>query len=634
MNRFYNPNTNIDTKLPSGQNLFLESPFEGTVSSYRDSAYFSDNTNYNYSLYALTSNGPGPIYVTFGTATDITNLQPNQIEVNHTTQADKALIQQLNKLVDGGSVFNVTSSGNNVPLTPATMITHVDPATGVVTLSADVTGRGAYVYTFTRPVMDYSASAIMSLWYSWANYYVNYVTNTLGLKTNLTFKGEIKPANSNQLVLNPDQPGVDKLVPGMTVTNGGINGGAIILAISPNGRTITLSKTAIGSGEYTFAPPSLATIAGSNGNTGVNPIWKLLTLTPTGKTAIDFSQAVYEVMNSMSNTFQPGGTYPSVQLLANIIGANVAKLPGLNPGAPPEQNIETIVTNQIKSLLRGVPDFTSSTYSDPSLWYPNPAVATGGQSFNVYNLDPFVWFVHEKLGLSGYGFSVDDDISFVGAKGSTHVDMTVGGLYTPAGVLNGLSNPNEWTGVAPYGPVKSTGKREGATIVGLDKVVVNQVLGYDASTKVLGVLVNGPGVKPGTTVVTVIPTGEVKLSEPLNSNSSGTFYFFAPVVGTGTVGRTNQAKDTIVGLNKPAYDTLQKIGPLKTDGHYNIQVTGPGIQLTGPKTMIQSVTPVSGKYVVTLTRDLVLGSEPAGSYAYTFGHANPYPPMRLRSRRR
>ena len=35
------------------------------------------------------------------------------------------------------------------------------------------------------------------------------------------------------------------------------------------------------------------------------------------------------------------------------------------------------VTDQIKSLLRGVPDFTLPAYSDQSLWYPDPTLAAG-----------------------------------------------------------------------------------------------------------------------------------------------------------------------------------------------------------------------------------------------------------------
>ena len=77
---------------------------------------------------------------------------------------------------------------------------------------------------------------------------------------------------------------------------------------------------------------------------------------------------------------------------------------------------------------------------------------------------PFVWFVHEKLGLSGYGFSVDDDTADVGANGSNHLQMSIGGLGQ-------LSNPLPWTAVGPYGPVSTAGTLTtgGKTITGLEK---------------------------------------------------------------------------------------------------------------------------------------------------------------------
>ena len=87
------------------------------------------------------------------------------------------------------------------------------------------------------------------------------------------------------------------------------------------------------------------------------------------------------------------------------------------PNYLPNENaaIQAAITNEIKSALRGVPDFTSPLYSNPSQWYPDPALSTGGQSFNVFNLDPFIWFIHQKLGLSAYAFALDDDIGDVGA---------------------------------------------------------------------------------------------------------------------------------------------------------------------------------------------------------------------------
>src|SRR5262249_3922094 len=98
--------------------------------------------------------------------------------------------------------------------------------------------------------------------------------------------------------------------------------------------------------------------------------------------------------------------------------------------------------------LRGVNDFnvTDGKQNNPAFWYPDPAVQTGNQTFNVFNLDPFVWFVHKKLGLSGYGFSLDDDAADIGANFATKLAVAIGGL-------NGLPNQFEWTQQNQYGPV-------------------------------------------------------------------------------------------------------------------------------------------------------------------------------------
>jgi hypothetical protein len=114
--------------------------------------------------------------------------------------------------------------------------------------------------------------------------------------------------------------------------------------------------------------------------------------------------------------------------------------------------VTSIIRDMIKSVLRGVSDFTKypdviDDHGNHTAWYPNPAEAHGGQPFNVFNLDPFVWFVHVELGFSGYGFSVDDDTADVGAGGASQLQLTVTDKV-------GLKNPNQWTIQAPYGPVK------------------------------------------------------------------------------------------------------------------------------------------------------------------------------------
>src|SRR5204862_3743715 len=72
--------------------------------------------------------------------------------------------------------------------------------------------------------------------------------------------------------------------------------------------------------------------------------------------------------------------------------------------------VSAMIRDMIKSVLRGVTDFTKypdvvNNQGTHTSWYPDPSEPHGKQLFNVFNLDPFVWFVHVGLGFSGYGFS-------------------------------------------------------------------------------------------------------------------------------------------------------------------------------------------------------------------------------------
>ena len=77
----------------------------------------------------------------------------------------------------------------------------------------------------------------------------------------------------------------------------------------------------------------------------------------------------------------------------------------------------------VKSVLRGVWNFTAVpeyAANGKEQWYPNPSSPTPDATmdevpanFNLYNLDPYVWFVHDVQGLTGYAFSVDDDVAIL-----------------------------------------------------------------------------------------------------------------------------------------------------------------------------------------------------------------------------
>src|SRR5262249_19305970 len=130
----------------------------------------------------------------------------------------------------------------------------------------------------------------------------------------------------------------------------------------------------------------------------------------------------------------------------------------------PDSRVNTELRDEIKSLLRGVWNFEPPTgVTDQSQWYPNPATPTPNATLNgsaikfgIYNLDPYVWFVHTVLKQNGYGFSLDDDVSNASAKSSDLQIAFGGNEYTAP--LNStqtfrpqLKNLEGFTGGAPFG---------------------------------------------------------------------------------------------------------------------------------------------------------------------------------------
>ena len=103
-----------------------------------------------------------------------------------------------------------------------------------------------YVYNIATPQADYAATAIMSLWYSWANYYVAYAANERhATEQMLTGSIDSTQAATNTLTLNDAAPAT--LVPGTAVSGAGIpDGNCIILKI--DGNTLTLSELVTGTG--------------------------------------------------------------------------------------------------------------------------------------------------------------------------------------------------------------------------------------------------------------------------------------------------------------------------------------------------------------------------------------------------
>ena len=96
------------------------------------------------------------------------------------------------------------------------------------------------MYTFNQAGQDPIATAIASLWYSWANYYAIAMRHVDARAE--PFTGSIA-AGSNILVLTNATPG---LVPGMAVTDAQGTSHGVITAVASDNKTITLSQAQSG----------------------------------------------------------------------------------------------------------------------------------------------------------------------------------------------------------------------------------------------------------------------------------------------------------------------------------------------------------------------------------------------------
>lgn len=546
-------------KLPSGQNLFGDSPYNDVRSSY-------DNDRY-----ALVSGGTTTIMQTIG------GTPQNTSDVNFlylsTAPTDLPKLKALAAGLAAGSSFDVTSSGDDVA--PGTKLSSVEldyqgQPTGRVFLSTTTTGtHKPWVYTFTRPASDYAAGRLINLWYSWANYYVTHTSvDAQSLSAGTTVSSRVLTLTS------PVAPGT--LAPGMLVQGPNIPAGCTVTAIGADGVSVSLSKVASATtgapATYAFTPPQMSAILGAS-DPIVGPLITFTQLDPA--TALAFSQNVYEVMTAMSTIAPDGSPHPlPVQLMFNVIGCNVGKLVNIQGVGPDKDAISNEIRDATKSLLRGVPDFKTDPEANGH-WYPDPSVPTGGQDYNVYNLDPFVWFVHKMLGLSGYGFSVDDDVADVGANLATKLHVGIAGLGNP-GDAYPLPQQAEWTFGAPYGPVSSpaTVGADLKTISLADSKAFWQAFPSDENAGLLGALVNGPGVTPGTRVVARNEAGNqfvlgVGLDPSVvTAGSSYTFSFYGPVTGAGLISAA--APTLITDLDPAIIAQLTILGP-------GVLVTGPGI---------------------------------------------------------
>lgn len=455
-----NPKNDPDApiKIPSGANIFAQSPLKATPSSYGDGTWQKDK-------YMLTSGGAEPISTTIGWSGTKSAQVGDKIltlDFNDKEAADKMAFIKKGYAVEGRPPEPNGVADPN-PIANGTTVDEVYADTCSVKLSQGLIYKSeASAFKFIRPTSDYASEAMIRLWFSWADYYLkNYTKKKLGaLTSQTTVDGTIKPGTA---VLSFETP-QKNLVPGMAVQGDGLDdaktevgvhqGDAVILKIASDEKSVILSQVATQKGgaksSYKILPPQELKWKPKTGEPGDPLITFNFTKIDEWRDPYEFSQAVYLIMASMNQIGEKNNNSVS-KYMQDIVGANMGFIfDDVAKASDDGKMVTSMIRDMIKSVLRGVSDFTKypdiMEGKDHKYWYPDPSVETANQKFNVFNLDPFVWFVHVRLGFSGYGFSVDDDTADIGAGGANNLILTVSGS-------KGLKNTNVWSMQAPYGPV-------------------------------------------------------------------------------------------------------------------------------------------------------------------------------------
>jgi hypothetical protein len=359
-------------------------------------------------------------------------------------------------------------------------------------------------YTFLGAPDSYVVQQLINVWYSWADYYVAQLASGPNAAPTGTFSATTTAnggrTDYNSLILKINGPAtgpgsfdmtqlrVGDVVTGTSTLTANTSGDPslnyTIVGIDQTARTVELSLPVAVMGAvsdtFTFAAPQY-TVRSSDapaapGTAGTIPY--TLNFTSGGAAALKFAQTVYDVMQSFSLLLDPGTLLSrSALLLRYSIGGNVGSFVTNNAFAGqtgrqtilPHERTHVQLRDEIKSILRGVYSFTA--VPDQSQWYPDPATPTPGATLNqgtgaqpvtfgIYNLSPYVWFVHVVLHNSSYGFSLDDDVANTTAK-SNSIEIAVGGnAYTapvdttkspPDPPAPSLLNPEAFTPGATYG---------------------------------------------------------------------------------------------------------------------------------------------------------------------------------------
>ncbi len=469
---YYNPNAS-DIVIPSGANIFDNSPVTvgpPTAPATVNTSPYDPEGNH----WLLTSSGADPIRLASIGATY------SQADTIHFAPNYMPQLELLKNYLDSDPKheLDVVASLGDYPA--GTKVTTVDPTALTVTVDNSHTAKiEDGVYDFIRPVNDYAVTDITDLWYSWAKYYVGLFpkdfSSTAYANVNYYIPpGQTSPSTQplNQITLTAAP--TKALAVGMTVSGSGIPTGTTILSMTdPNGAPISeadatgdiiyLSMIPGDSAPvnqlYTFGAPTPIPLGSGAGFTKPYD----LTFADANKDrAARFAGSVYEAMIAEAPIVPTIYLPYSAQLVDNVIKFN-ALLPGYNvPNVGPI--LVGDVRDVVKSILRGVWNFIA--VPQQKAWYPDPTTKTGGKDFNVFNLDPYVYFVHTVEQMDGYAFSVDDDVANPAAPGPVLASSSTPGNpvenHTPNsldigfGGIDTFTNPNAWYPTIPWGQITTT----------------------------------------------------------------------------------------------------------------------------------------------------------------------------------
>jgi hypothetical protein len=531
--QYFNPGSN-DFVIPSGANVYQESPLQGSPSPFDSNQFLLSSNNIH-----------GPIQIALGGAlldgTDTIQFAPPQPDMALFNQLVKGMEVSLanSDLIKKGTTILSTGINNNRPF---------------ITLNQQ-TGTGdnpnGFVLTFKTPVDDYAVTDITRLWYSWANYYVTkvFTAYTAPVQATATYKPPANTALPQNTIILSSAPAKPLLV-GMTVQGPrGVRPGTTILGITDSlgnpigsatklGDIVHLSLLPIAgqmpsSQTYSFGKPTQ--IPGGN---GLAQPYDLTFATDAQKAKAQlFAGSVYAAMSAEAGVINPPPT--RLPLSADIVGRVIqffANLP--TDPLPGGKNLTGQVRDVVKSILRGVWNFTA--VPDQTQWYPDPTKTTDGgvKTFNAYNLDPYVWFVHTIENTAGYAFSVDDDVSNPSAPGPIlAADSTPGNpiynhfpdnMQIGFGGIEGFGNQNQWFPTLRWGEIDTTAtisSFHGKALVAFTGPLTpndylklfNQI--FPPGPGEVGAYVSAPGyLKPNSTIIFIGPNGlnnpQIELSLP------------------------------------------------------------------------------------------------------------------------